>query len=336
MKASPLRRALEAAKLPALLVVVGILCATTLAAGRLRHSSFVTWQGIGPDKWASVWLIRRHIDPLAPISFVPVDASIGDGTAFDIDLPSVPLRRDAASVTYEKLLATYGVRDAAVLRLGALVRDMEMGGWSLGELAAAKQVELAFRGLQQRHGREAVPFACYLQLFDRAYAALSDPGTAMPAAEALLPPLDCGSFPETASGSDILVPELPVAAVLAKLAAGQDVRFVDAREPEEFRAFRIPGAVNLRLREVDREAARALAAADLVVTYCIKDFRGYEVARALRKLGVGRVAILNPYGIRGWRAAGLPVAGAEAGSEEEGLRRLMLCANDPRACPPAT
>ena len=46
--------------------------------------TFYTWQGIGSDKWASVWLINRKIDPKAAIRFIPVNEDLPDATAFDI------------------------------------------------------------------------------------------------------------------------------------------------------------------------------------------------------------------------------------------------------------
>jgi len=53
----------------------------------------------------------------------------------------------------------------------------------------------------------------------------------------------------------------------------------------------------------------------------VKDFRGYEVAKKLRKQGIN-AAIMNPYGIKGWIAAGLPVAGRGL-SESEALKQLQ-------------
>ena len=56
----------------------------------------------------------------------------------------------------------------------------------------------------------------------------------------------------------------------------------------------------------------AVKGADYVVAYCIKDFRGFEMARSLRDAGVSNAVILNPYGIKGWIADGLPTVGAQA------------------------
>jgi rhodanese-related sulfurtransferase len=87
---------------------------------------------------------------------------------------------------------------------------------------------------------------------------------------------------------------------------GKRVVFVDAREPAEFREERIPGAINLTLRQVQSMDVAELGQPDLVIAYCIKDFRGYEVAKALDRAGVDNVHVLAEVGIQGWKRLGLP------------------------------
>ena len=125
------------------------------------------------------------------------------------------------------------------------------------------------------------------------------------------------------------VAQLPIAAVLERINAGERVVFVDTREAAEIAAYRIPHAVHIPLRDVASAPVDTFEGAALVVPYCIKDFRGYEVARALADKGVSRVAILQPFGIRGWRQSGLPVAGDWTGmSDDEAFEALVSCARD--------
>ena len=94
--------------------------------------------------------------------------------------------------------------------------------------------------------------------------------------------------------------------VLRLVRDGKRVVFVDAREPAEFREERIPGAINLTLRQVQSMDTTELGSPDLVIAYCIKDFRGYEVAKALDRAGVANVHVLAEVGIQGWKKLGLP------------------------------
>src|SRR5438445_9611509 len=83
-----------------------------------------------------------------------------------------------------------------------------------------------------------------------------------------------------------LVPVASTTEVLNLIQQGKKVVFVDAREKQEWREEHIPGAINVSLREVRQLDQRTLGDPDLVVAYCLKDFRGFEVAKALRQSGV--------------------------------------------------
>ncbi len=109
-----------------------------------------------------------------------------------------------------------------------------------------------------------------------------------------------------------VVGHLKIDDVIARIEMGERVLFVDAREAREYREQHLPGAINLTLRDMDTDAAQAMQGADLIITYCVKDFRGYELARALAQHMPGKVATLNPYGLKGWKARGLPVVQGDA------------------------
>jgi rhodanese-related sulfurtransferase len=52
-----------------------------------------------------------------------------------------------------------------------------------------------------------------------------------------------------------------------------------------------------------------------LIAYCIKDFRGYEVARALRRAGYN-VHVMDDPGLQGWKKAKLPTAGERPNSSD--------------------
>jgi rhodanese-related sulfurtransferase len=90
--------------------------------------------------------------------------------------------------------------------------------------------------------------------------------------------------------------------------ASAPVVFIDARAPDEFAEERIPGAVNLPLRAVATAVPTSIPRGATLVSYCIKDFRGYGVARALQRAGY-RARVMDDLGLKGWKKAKLPTAG---------------------------
>lgn len=89
--------------------------------------------------------------------------------------------------------------------------------------------------------------------------------------------------------------------------AGKNEVFADAREEVEYGEVHIPGAIRLQLRDVASADLQIFAGADHVISYCIKGFRGYEVACALAERGVKNVSTMKPHGLSGWKSLGLPV-----------------------------
>ena len=106
------------------------------------------------------------------------------------------------------------------------------------------------------------------------------------------------------------VPTLTLENVISAIDEGQSVIFVDTREPEEFAEGHIPGAINIPLRDVNPDDFQrmGLQDADMVIPYCMKDFRGYEVARRFSETGLTNVVLIDEHGLNAWRDLGLGVA----------------------------
>ena len=106
--------------------------------------------------------------------------------------------------------------------------------------------------------------------------------------------------------------------LVARWRAGE-LTFVDVRQPEEYAERHLPGALNIPEREL---AARRgeLPAETLLIPYCNMDFRGLLAAHKLRRLGFAQVGLMQERGLDGWRAQGLPTAGAAAGRDDAAAR----------------
>lgn len=314
------------------IVVVPLLSGCTQSPAQPPYV-FVTDKGIGPDKWASAWLITRHAAPGAIVEFRETSTGMTGGIAFDV--PDADYKRTAQGTTFEALVAGYRIDDASLLAIGGVIREMEIDSWSKSPTGIGATVEQAYRGLQFRYGRESVPAACYYRLFDaleqylRAHAERIDTRALQ---GVLAQEGDCAFAGVDAARENKFVPEWRTDEILAFLRAGKRLVFVDTREPDEYREGHIPGAINIQMRDIDGPLPQAVLDADVVVPYCVKDFRGFEVAKRLKLRGIRHVGLMNPYGISGWRKAGLPVAGPNDLSEPMAADKLKACVAAPKAC----
>ena len=286
----------------------------------------VTDYGLGPDKWATAWLMARHAVPGAKLTVVPQGTPLSAGIAFDV--PTSPLRRERDHAAFQAVIEHYKLSDPSVIRMAQIVRDIEVNYWGSPDAAESPAVESAFRKLQIRHGRYSVSPECYLAFYDRVFEAVRA-GNQTVAEKDL--DVDCHAL-ASKEAQGALVPEMTLSTLLTEIRAGKKVAFVDVREPDEFAEAHIPDAHNVTLRDLGEDDLAKLRDADYVVSYCIKDFRGFEMARSLRDAGIGNAVILNPYGIKGWIAEGMPTVGAKAMTPVEGRRRLTECVTAPETC----
>lgn len=308
-------------------------CLGFTLAGCSTHQSdevtLVTEQGLGPDKWATAWLLSRQIMPGARLQVVPVGAKLPEGVRFDVD--GSDLRRRGELSAFEVVRGRYELDDPLLTKFGRIVQEIEVEFWKPAELVESQAVEQGFRSLQRTYGREGVSPDCYLAFFDKVYESLktNEEGVSMRAQDLAV---DCGAVDLAAAKRNQLIPELPIEHVLREMQRGKRVVFVDVREPDEFAEGHIPGALNLSIRDVGGHIVDHLGPADYVVSYCIKDFRGFEMAKALHDAGVSNSVILKPFGVQGWVQAGLPVVGSRGLPPEAAEQRLKDCIRDVGAC----
>ena len=96
------------------------------------------------DRLASAWLIRRHIDPQATFVWLaePRDCP-PDAIGFDFD--GATFSHVGAKVTFEVLLAAFGLEQPALQRLGALVHFLDAGGVEPPEASGVERVMAGLR-----------------------------------------------------------------------------------------------------------------------------------------------------------------------------------------------
>jgi rhodanese-related sulfurtransferase len=290
---------------------------------------FATWQGIEPDKWATLWLIKRHLSTDAYFLLTPPDAALPrDALAFGV--PGASLRRANHESMFSRLKKAMNLDSTALDDLDQIIHDVEVNIWDAPAHPHSTWFESMYRQLQARYERDQVPVDCYLAFFDAAVRLFSQPDAQIADyAEKLSLKSECPGLQRRRAE---FVAQLDHVEILREISLGKKVVFVDTREDEEFDEVHLPGAQIVRLRDVNAETVKRFLDADLVVPYCVKDFRGFEVAKSMRQLGVEHVATLSPNGLKGWLKADLPVVRAETSTEQQAMQVLLQCAMEPSVC----
>jgi len=114
------------------------------------------------DRLASAWLIQRCIDPDARLLWLDAPADCpADALGFDFD--GAAFTHVGGRVTFEVLLASFALETPALLRLGALVHFLDVGGVQPPE---AIGIESVLAGLRETAGDDDQLFALAGSLFD--------------------------------------------------------------------------------------------------------------------------------------------------------------------------
>jgi len=102
------------------------------------------------DRLASAWLIRRHIDSKAKFLWLDSPADCPP-QALGFDFDGATFTHVGARVTFEVLLASFGLDSPALARLGGLVHYLDVGGVQPPE---AVGIESALAGLRANLHRD--------------------------------------------------------------------------------------------------------------------------------------------------------------------------------------
>jgi hypothetical protein len=148
-----------------------------LDRGDYQGRTWATRRGLWVDRLASAWLIHRFIDTqarflwLARIEDCPAQAL---GFDFDGAVFSHVGEHAGERVSFETLLASFGLEgDPVLLRLGAMVHALDVGGQGTQPAPEAAGFELMLRGLKTRVADDDQLLAEGGRLLDDLYAALA-------------------------------------------------------------------------------------------------------------------------------------------------------------------
>ncbi|RDK03496.1 chromate resistance protein ChrB domain-containing protein [Paraburkholderia lacunae] len=118
-----------------------------LRRDQYQARTWATRQRLWVDRVASAWLIRRFIDPTARFLWLASPGACPpDALGFDFD--GAAFTHVGERVTFEVLVVSFGLDDdAALLRLGAMVHALDVGGAPVPE---AIGFEAVMAGARQR------------------------------------------------------------------------------------------------------------------------------------------------------------------------------------------
>ncbi len=137
-----------------------------LAIKDYRHRTWATRARPWIDRLASAWLIKRFIDPRAKILWLK-DIKRCPGSALGFDFDGATFSHVGARVTFETLLASFGLEDdPALQRLGRLVHCLDVGGAPVPE---AQGLAAILAGARTRLSSDNRLLAEASRLFDHLY-----------------------------------------------------------------------------------------------------------------------------------------------------------------------
>jgi rhodanese-related sulfurtransferase len=124
------------------------------------------------DRIACPWLVRRFVDPLARIVYLPVDAVLPFAArtgAIAFDLPGGAITHDGERCSFDMLLEAAGLADIALQRLAVIVRGADTDRPGLAPQAAG--LLAASLGLSSLHGSDDdAMLEAGMTLYDALYA----------------------------------------------------------------------------------------------------------------------------------------------------------------------
>lgn len=127
-----------------LLLLVGH--SSSVAASDLQSGHrFVTIIGTGPDKWGSIWLITRHLNPKSIEIVQSRPADVKDAMSFDY--PGSVFNRTGERSTYSALVEQFSLNTKEVQALELMIKEIEFEPWNPDKSVASSVMEISFRNI---------------------------------------------------------------------------------------------------------------------------------------------------------------------------------------------
>ncbi|SRR6266508_3567861 len=133
---------------------------------------WVTWENIGVDRMACIWLIRRWIDPKAEFIFVPAGMKPLPAGAEPFDIPGTRYSHHRGHCTFHTLLKEQRLKDPILARIARMVDEADIVQEIMVEPAAAG-LDLICRGLRRTSTNDMEALERGYLVYEALYAELS-------------------------------------------------------------------------------------------------------------------------------------------------------------------
>ncbi len=132
---------------------------------------WVTRSHVHVDRVACPWLIRRFVDSDAEFFFVApseVAATAERAGAIPFDVPGAELGHRDGACSFDAVIARYGLKDKALVRMAAIVRAADTDRLADEPLAAG--LEALATGYSMRYPDDLENLERQFELYDALYA----------------------------------------------------------------------------------------------------------------------------------------------------------------------
>ena len=144
-----------------------------LDASQYQGRTWATRRRLWVDRVASAWLIRRFIDRDARFQWLSQPSDCPKG-ALGFDFDGAAFTHVGERVTFETLMASFDLeQDAALMRVAALVHQLDVGGEPVAEAAG---FEAVLAGAHQRLDEDDALLAEMSKMLDSLYAYFQQAG----------------------------------------------------------------------------------------------------------------------------------------------------------------
>jgi hypothetical protein len=133
---------------------------------------WVTLENIGVDRMASIWLIRRWIDPKAEFIFVPAGTK-PPAKAEPFDIPGARYSHYGGHCTIHALLNENGIDDPILAQIATIVDEADVIQ-EINVEPAASGLDLICRGIRRISADDEEALARGCLIYDALYAELSN------------------------------------------------------------------------------------------------------------------------------------------------------------------
>jgi len=131
---------------------------------------WVTRSHVHVDRVACPWLIQRFVDSEAEFLFVPpsrIEATVKEEGAMPFDAPGVELGHHGSKCSFDALVAKYGLKDPALLRLADIVRAADTGTFDKEPIAPG--LEAIAVGYSLRYPDDLENLDAQFEVYDALY-----------------------------------------------------------------------------------------------------------------------------------------------------------------------